>query len=212
MRRTILTIIASILCLAAALQAQQPQATFTLTPVAGQIYLLQGDGGNIGVLADPGGVLMIDSMYQRSARIHPRGDQVAARRRQSAISDQHPLAQRSHGGQHRFRPGSHYCRTRECPRSPRKASSPVRPAIQCLSRRRLAFRNLFRHSDALRRGMNRSGWCTIRMPIPTETRSCSSTNQKSCTWEICFSRACSRSWMWTTAETSKTGFGNSTRS
>jgi len=67
MRRTILTIIASMLCLAAALQAQPTQAKFTLTPVAGQICLLQGDGGNIGVLADPGGVLLIDSMYQRSA-------------------------------------------------------------------------------------------------------------------------------------------------
>ena len=70
MKRTILNIIVSIVsifCLAAVLQAQQPQAKFTLTPVAGQIYMLQGDGGNIGVLADPGGVLLIDSMYQRSA-------------------------------------------------------------------------------------------------------------------------------------------------
>jgi cyclase len=48
-------------------QAQQDQAKFTLIPVAGQIFMLQGDGGNIGVLADPAGVLMIDSMYQRSA-------------------------------------------------------------------------------------------------------------------------------------------------
>ena len=64
---TIIVSIASIFCLAAVLQAQQPQAKFTLTPVAGQIYMLQGDGGNIGVLADPGGVLLIDSMYQRSA-------------------------------------------------------------------------------------------------------------------------------------------------
>lgn len=56
-----------ILSTAAALQAQQPQAAMTITPVAGQIYVLQGDGGNIGVLADPAGVLLIDSMYQRTA-------------------------------------------------------------------------------------------------------------------------------------------------
>jgi cyclase len=49
------------------LPAQQAPAKFTLTPVAGQIYMLQGDGGNIGVMADPAGVLLIDSMYQRSA-------------------------------------------------------------------------------------------------------------------------------------------------
>jgi glyoxylase-like metal-dependent hydrolase (beta-lactamase superfamily II) len=29
--------------------------------------MLQGDGGNIGVIADPAGLLMIDSMYERSA-------------------------------------------------------------------------------------------------------------------------------------------------
>ena len=56
-----------ILSAAAALQAQQPQAALTLTPVAGQIYVLQGEGGNIGVLADPAGVLLIDAMYQRTA-------------------------------------------------------------------------------------------------------------------------------------------------
>jgi cyclase len=69
MKRTILTIcVAIMLCVPAFLKAQQPQAKFTLTPVAGQIYLLQGEGGgNIGVMADSAGVLMIDSMFQRSA-------------------------------------------------------------------------------------------------------------------------------------------------
>jgi glyoxylase-like metal-dependent hydrolase (beta-lactamase superfamily II) len=45
--------------------------------------MLQGDGGNIGIMADPEGVLMVDSMYQRSAnRIRaaikslPGGDKV----------------------------------------------------------------------------------------------------------------------------------------
>jgi glyoxylase-like metal-dependent hydrolase (beta-lactamase superfamily II) len=67
MKRIIPGICLAILCAYSALQAQQPQAKPTLTPVTGPIYLLQGDGGNIGIMADPAGVLMIDSMYERSA-------------------------------------------------------------------------------------------------------------------------------------------------
>lgn len=67
MKRVALTICFAVLSIPALLRAQQPQAKFILTPVAGQVYMLQGDGGNIGVLADPAGVLMVDSMYQRSA-------------------------------------------------------------------------------------------------------------------------------------------------
>jgi cyclase len=66
MKRVALTICFAVLCIPE-IRAQQPQAQFTLTPVAGQIYLLQGDGGNIGIMADSAGVFMIDSMYQRSA-------------------------------------------------------------------------------------------------------------------------------------------------
>ena len=67
MKRRILTTLFAIFITAAFIPAQQAQTEFTLTPVAGQVYMLQGDGGNIGVLADPAGVLLIDSMYQRSA-------------------------------------------------------------------------------------------------------------------------------------------------
>jgi glyoxylase-like metal-dependent hydrolase (beta-lactamase superfamily II) len=67
MRRIILTVILAIALTALAVQAQQAQAQFALTPVAGQIYILQGDGGNIGILADPSGIFMIDAMYQGSA-------------------------------------------------------------------------------------------------------------------------------------------------
>ena len=67
MKRITLSLFIALLFPSAAMRAQQGQAPFTLTPVAGQIYLLQGDGGNIGILADPAGVLMIDSMYKRSA-------------------------------------------------------------------------------------------------------------------------------------------------
>jgi glyoxylase-like metal-dependent hydrolase (beta-lactamase superfamily II) len=83
MKRVALTICFAFACTPAFLQAQEPQAEFTLTPVAGQVYMLQGDGGNIGIMADPEGVLMVDSMYQRSAnRIRaaikslPGGDKV----------------------------------------------------------------------------------------------------------------------------------------
>jgi cyclase len=68
MKRINLCIILSILlCSVTGLQAQQPKQEIKLSQVAGPIYMLQGSGGNIGVLADPSGVLMIDSMYETSA-------------------------------------------------------------------------------------------------------------------------------------------------
>ena len=67
MKRRILTTLFAVFIMAAFAQAQQAKTEFTLTPVAGQVYMLQGDGGNIGVLADPEGVLLVDSMYERSA-------------------------------------------------------------------------------------------------------------------------------------------------
>jgi cyclase len=83
MKRITLIAVTTILCIPVLLKAQQAQVKFTLTPVAGQVYMLQGDGGNVGVLADPSGVLMVDSMYQRSApqiraaiKALPGGDRV----------------------------------------------------------------------------------------------------------------------------------------
>ena len=68
MKRVFPTACIALIALAASLQAQQPEAEFKLTPVAGQVYLLQGEGaGNVGVLADPAGMILIDSMFQRSA-------------------------------------------------------------------------------------------------------------------------------------------------
>jgi len=46
------------------LPAQQTQPKITMTPVAGPVYVLQGGGGNIGVVADPAGVFMIDAMEE----------------------------------------------------------------------------------------------------------------------------------------------------
>jgi glyoxylase-like metal-dependent hydrolase (beta-lactamase superfamily II) len=48
-------------------QAPQVQPQITTVPVAGPVFMLQGGGGNIGVIADSAGVFMIDSMDERSA-------------------------------------------------------------------------------------------------------------------------------------------------
>ncbi len=54
------------------LRAQQNRAEISITPVAGPVYMIQGGGGNIGVVADPLGVLMIDAMET------PSSDQIRA--------------------------------------------------------------------------------------------------------------------------------------
>ena len=40
------------------------QAKITVHPVAGNIYMLEGRGGNIGVSAGPDGLLMVDTQYE----------------------------------------------------------------------------------------------------------------------------------------------------
>jgi len=47
--------------------AQQAPPKIERVPVAGPVYMLQGAGGNIGVLADGAGLLMIDAMYEQVA-------------------------------------------------------------------------------------------------------------------------------------------------
>jgi cyclase len=53
-----------IFCLGLYLQAQQNPPKITLVPVAGPVSMLQGDGGNIGIVADPAGIFMIDAMFE----------------------------------------------------------------------------------------------------------------------------------------------------
>jgi glyoxylase-like metal-dependent hydrolase (beta-lactamase superfamily II) len=60
-------IIVLIFCLGSYLQAQQNPPKITLVPVAGPVYMLQGGGGNIGIVADAVGMLMIDAMFERMA-------------------------------------------------------------------------------------------------------------------------------------------------
>ncbi len=55
----------ALICMPAFAQNQPP---ITVVPVAGPVYMLQGSGGgNIGVIADPSGVFMIDAMDEKSA-------------------------------------------------------------------------------------------------------------------------------------------------
>jgi len=56
-----------IFCLACFLQAQQSPPKITLVPVAGPVFMLQGGGGNIGIVADAAGIVMIDAMFERAA-------------------------------------------------------------------------------------------------------------------------------------------------
>jgi cyclase len=44
----------------------QNQPAATVIPVAGPVYMIQGGGGNIGVISDPSGIIMIDAMDERS--------------------------------------------------------------------------------------------------------------------------------------------------
>jgi endo-1,4-beta-xylanase len=67
MKRIVLSVAVYILCCSVLLVAQQKNEDVKLLPVAGQIYVVQGNGGNIGILTDPSGVLMIDAMYSASA-------------------------------------------------------------------------------------------------------------------------------------------------
>ncbi|MGD1010802.1 MAG: MBL fold metallo-hydrolase [Candidatus Aminicenantales bacterium] len=67
MKRKYSGIIVLIFCLGSYLQAQQNPPKITLVPVAGPVYMLQGGGGNIGIVADAVGMLMIDAMFERMA-------------------------------------------------------------------------------------------------------------------------------------------------
>lgn len=68
MKRIILALIPAILCLSGFLRAQQDQVNITTRHVSGPVYMLDsGSAGNIGVIADPAGSVMIDSMYERFA-------------------------------------------------------------------------------------------------------------------------------------------------
>lgn len=67
MKRIYSRIIVLIFCLGPCLRAQQNPPKITLVPVAGPVCMLQGGGGNIGIVPDAAGLLMIDAMFERQA-------------------------------------------------------------------------------------------------------------------------------------------------
>lgn len=83
MRRMIPGLSFLVFSCAICLQAQQNQPVLSITPITGPVYMLQGGGGNIGIVADPAGVFMIDAMEEELAaqiraaiRPLPGGDRV----------------------------------------------------------------------------------------------------------------------------------------
>ena len=82
-RRMVLIALLSFACGSAPLLAQQSQPKITMVPVAGPVHMLTGGGGNIGVVADPAGMLMIDApedpateAFRAAVRSLPGGDRV----------------------------------------------------------------------------------------------------------------------------------------
>jgi glyoxylase-like metal-dependent hydrolase (beta-lactamase superfamily II) len=83
MKRKFSAVVVFVFCRGFSLQAQQNPPKITLVPVAGPVYLLQGGGGNIGLVADATGIFMIDAMFERvageireAAKSLPGGDRV----------------------------------------------------------------------------------------------------------------------------------------
>ncbi len=68
MKSRILSGIVAMLCIPLFLHAQQAQPKVVTVPVAGPVYMVDSGGaGNIGVIADPAGALVIDSAMQSFA-------------------------------------------------------------------------------------------------------------------------------------------------
>ena len=64
--KTMIAAMALAACVGIAAQAQQQdfsQVQIKTTKVAGNFYTLEGQGGTIGVLAGPDGVLMVDAQF-----------------------------------------------------------------------------------------------------------------------------------------------------
>ena len=62
-----LKVLLAVCALAFLVPAQQAPPATTLVPVAEPVYMVQGGGGNIGVVADDAGLFMIDAMFERAA-------------------------------------------------------------------------------------------------------------------------------------------------
>jgi cyclase len=69
MKKKWLIVLILVPCFAFFLRSQGPQAPpkLTLVPVAGPVTMLEGGGGNIGIVADEAGLVMIDAMFEGQA-------------------------------------------------------------------------------------------------------------------------------------------------
>jgi glyoxylase-like metal-dependent hydrolase (beta-lactamase superfamily II) len=67
MRHKAIITLVSILCVSIFISSQQNPPPVTLVPVAGPVYMLTGDGGNVGIVADDAGLFMIDAMFEQEA-------------------------------------------------------------------------------------------------------------------------------------------------
>ncbi|MCX6578266.1 MAG: MBL fold metallo-hydrolase [Candidatus Aminicenantes bacterium] len=83
MKQKIMAVVILVFCLGFYLPAQQNPPKITLVPVAGPVYVLQGGGGNIGIVADPAGIFMIDAMMEpvigqirEAIKVQPGGERV----------------------------------------------------------------------------------------------------------------------------------------
>jgi glyoxylase-like metal-dependent hydrolase (beta-lactamase superfamily II) len=63
----LMKIAAVVFVAALAAPAQQAPPPVKLVPVAGPLYMVEGGGGNIGVVADEAGLLMIDAQFEATA-------------------------------------------------------------------------------------------------------------------------------------------------
>ncbi len=66
-RRTVLVPGFAAACLVVGLSGRQATPAIERVPVAGPVHMLQGGGGNIGVVADEAGLVLIDAMFERVA-------------------------------------------------------------------------------------------------------------------------------------------------
>ena len=104
MRRMVAVVVVGLLAAAHAAAQQQDfsQVQIKTTKIAGNFYTLEGQGGTIGVLAGPDGVLMVDAQFAPLERQDRRGDQ-ADLRRPHPLPGQHARARRSHRRQREHR-------------------------------------------------------------------------------------------------------------
>ena len=67
MNSSVLKVLLAVCALALLGPAGQAPPPVTLVPVAGPVYMVEGGGGNIGVVADDAGLFMIDAMFEATA-------------------------------------------------------------------------------------------------------------------------------------------------